>query len=676
MSVMDQQYEHMQEQSSEPMEVPSGSRIDGEVVAEEWPPRSSVTSNSMSHAVLMPLKCSAENPPHAWIERLKQSSLYRDDILLYVGVDADDLLWKQKHREEAEKLIDFIEVMSPADQPTGAVCIVWNRLAKRACEDGCNGALVLFGDDVTYLGDDGTYRGDDVTYQGIDSDWLPRIADTIGRSPLMLFHPVDMTDASVCTFPILSAEHVLLFGELFPPCFCNQGADPFLHELYRRVGRTRVLTDVYVNNARGGPVKGWPEQQEQPRPAYKPIPATWNDELMGEWAAKLALELDQDPLSVGSIDVLVPSYRCDIARLKSIQLVVARVRRAKLIIQVDDPGSADLQEVLSLEKHHTRVRVNPTNIGASCTRNQLLKEATASVILFLDDDVIPSHDVVEQYLTSMLSPSGRCLCGLVGRVIFPESHDVWHEATRMSDIIIAFDWPDGISPGNIVPWGVTASLCLWHKHAVIFDEQYAKTGGGEDLDFCLRVSQMAGLKWGKLSSAVVRHPFWERQPGATGILRYLQHFFKWTQGDGLLLDRHPEHVYYNLPNVIEISLPIFLFWGMSTLCLIWAVELVLEALKAWTSPHGHHLSKIDRVKAAMLSCIVKNVVDFGHYFYFLRRGRFTMCFGSRFDWFCGLIDRCKSEERRKFLVRWLCWILACWYSKGCGANRLGSLAAV
>ena len=82
---------------------------------------------------------------------------------------------------------------------------MWNRLAQNAVADGCDGALILFGDDVTYHASD-------------PDRWLSIIAETLGTSPLALFHPVDATDESVCTFPIVSAAHVRLYGELFPPC--------------------------------------------------------------------------------------------------------------------------------------------------------------------------------------------------------------------------------------------------------------------------------------------------------------------------------------------------------------------------------------------------------------------------------------------------------------------------
>ena len=195
----------------------------------------------MRHAVIFPLKANADSPPSAWHARLKRSFPDLSNVAVYIGVDADDDLWNSSHAAEARELLDFVEVVSPPTQEKGAVCVVWDRLARRAVADGIDGALVLFGDDVTYA--DG-------------GDWLAtRVAPALASDPLQLFHPIDATDASCCTFPIVGAAHVHRYKRLLPTEFFNQGADPWLHELYRRADRVCVLHDVTVTNARGGPVK-------------------------------------------------------------------------------------------------------------------------------------------------------------------------------------------------------------------------------------------------------------------------------------------------------------------------------------------------------------------------------------------------------------------------------------
>eukprot|EP00179_Madagascaria_erythrocladioides_P007590 CAMPEP_0198324240 /NCGR_PEP_ID=MMETSP1450-20131203/12307_1 /TAXON_ID=753684 ORGANISM="Madagascaria erythrocladiodes, Strain CCMP3234" /NCGR_SAMPLE_ID=MMETSP1450 /ASSEMBLY_ACC=CAM_ASM_001115 /LENGTH=88 /DNA_ID=CAMNT_0044028021 /DNA_START=31 /DNA_END=294 /DNA_ORIENTATION=+ len=56
-------------------------------------------------------------------------------------------------------------------------------------------------------------------------------------------------------------------------------------------------------------------------------------------------------------------------------------------------------------------------------------------------------------------------------------------------------------------WGVTANL-LMRRSEVRFDEAYARTGGGEDVDFCLRSSERVGMSLKACPSAEVCHDFW------------------------------------------------------------------------------------------------------------------------------------------------------------------------
>ena len=56
---------------------------------------------------------------------------------LFIGVDYDDRLWAESHRALAEAALEranvqFTVVKSPATQPAGAVCAVWDRLARAA----------------------------------------------------------------------------------------------------------------------------------------------------------------------------------------------------------------------------------------------------------------------------------------------------------------------------------------------------------------------------------------------------------------------------------------------------------------------------------------------------------------------------------------------------------------
>ena len=100
-------------------------------------------------------------------------------------------------------------------------------------------------------------------------------------------------------------------------------------------------------------------------------------------------------------------------------------------------------------------------------------------------------------------------------------HNVLHEATRMSGITTA-------STGQMAPALATTRLeasqplCVWRKYSIDFDEAYAKTGGGEDVDYCLRVC----AKSRDCTSAAARrsrvvHHFWPCEIGVRPIARTL-----------------------------------------------------------------------------------------------------------------------------------------------------------
>ena len=303
-------------------------------------------------------------------------------------------------------------------------------------------------------------------------------------------------------------------------------------------------------------------------------------------------------------------------------------------------------------------------------------ESSADMVIFIDDDVSIQRDSVRTLLSGIV-PFRSGVVGAAAQVAFPRSTDVWHEATRMSGILLAFDWPP--IRKDCVPWCVTACMAVWRRFAPMIDEAYSKTGGGEDVDFCLRAIEKARPFYGpwvsniksedawrfpnslpvfiKVDNVGVEHPFWKREAGLSDLFGYLCHFFKWTQGDGRLLDRFPEHTYVCLPNAIEATLPVLWLCGIRGVVVLWVIETLCEAVAAMECQESAHLAPAKLLQAAMRSGAVKNVVDLGHAcWYWVRRLRFeVLCW--RFDWFCGLTRDVVDGERRKFLKRWVVWLV-------------------
>ena len=79
---------------------------------------------------------------------------------------------------------------------------------------------------------------------------------------------------------------------------------------------------------------------------------------------------------------------------------------------------------------------------------------------------------------------------------------------------------------------------------------YAKTGGGEDVDYTLRVTKASGDETLlSVPKARVVHPFW---PGS--VFTLASHFYNWSIGDGALFKRFPQHCYWSFPNLPETIL--------------------------------------------------------------------------------------------------------------------------
>ena len=172
---------------------------------------------------------------------------------------------------------------------------------------------------------------------------------------------------------------------------------------------------------------------------------------------------------------------------------------------MDDPHADNLKDIIKLRSGNVRVRVNDTNAGASQSRNNDLNEATAEWVLFLDDDVEITDDCLVHYCNA-IHERGDNYCGFVGTTVLPNTTGIWHEATRMSYITFFYNLPSWF--GEQVPWGVTANILVRRNDAVRFDVDYAKTGGGEDVDYCIKLREASGLPFGRSAGAVVYHEWW------------------------------------------------------------------------------------------------------------------------------------------------------------------------
>jgi hypothetical protein len=148
-------------------------------------------------------------------------------------------------------------------------------------------------------------------------------------------------------------------------------------------------------------------------------------------------------------------------------------------------------------------------------------------------------------------------------------------------------------------WGVTANLCvvLRTNNTVWFSSVYPKTGGGEDVDFCLRLKALLphcdrASAIVAVPDAVVLHPFWND---------IFKQVMGWAKGDTLCLEQLPHNTFCTLPNWIEWMLFI-------------SLAHILPAVRSMSLPLLSLLAVPSLVEVAMLvpNVLVKTPSHFNH----------------------------------------------------------------
>lgn len=246
------------------------------------------------------------------------------------------------------------------------------------------------------------------------------------------------------------------------------------------------------------------------------------------------------------LDIVIPSFRADVAVLNSIRsLSVPENMIRKIIVVLDDPLHPlprELQDWSAFDDL-TIIR-NEVNLGASGARNRGIDAALSDWILFLDDDIYPEPDLLQVYAKSIERKGGE-VPGFVGITRLPETVSSFTKGIVASDILTFFDLAEH---RDNMPWGVTANLLI-RRDAIgnhRFKSIFPKSGGGEDIDFCLEIVNSFGKNFSTEPNAVVHHPWWNNSS------RTYRRFFRWAYGDSNLPALHPKHRWRNLPNTAEL----------------------------------------------------------------------------------------------------------------------------
>jgi nucleoside-diphosphate-sugar epimerase len=585
--------------------------------------------------------------------------------------------------------------------PPGSVCRIWSDLAAGAFTAGAHFA-VLLGDDIVLRS-----RG---WADAILRCFRRLAADTGLPFGFACVAFVDDAFPGFPTFPVLHRAHADVFGgRVIPASFANQDADPFLFQLYRAFGAAAMEPAARLANTVGG--AGDARYAKWHVPWTGALLSTARDEAQHwlELRRGLGVALPprrQPPGSGGgrviTLDVVVPTFRVPAGVLEAIlALDVPPGASTQFTVICDRPGDARAGAVMAaLEARHrenpfVRLRTNAANLGASASRNRGFAESAADWVLFLDDDVVPQPDILHAYASAIRAHPRAT--GFVGLSRLPPPATARQAAVHMAGV--AFFWGvAAASPAATeLPWGVTANLCVRRPppgSGVEFSDAFPKTGGGEDIDFCLRLREhvratMEGGGEGLVATpgAVITHPWWDDGVPA------LSHFSGWSWGDGHLIDLYPQLTYTNLPDLSEtllalgvgaaaqltargvlrlaavrggsggggITLPLgverLLQRASSSSALAAtaaaagacvAADLLVDSwiqLVAAPNPACAHLPLHTRAAAVATAVLVRTVSEVGRMAGHASRGRLAANLGRRFNWFGHWWDGAPAEER-------------------------------
>jgi len=249
-----------------------------------------------------------------------------------------------------------------------------------------------------------------------------------------------------------------------------------------------------------------------------------------------------------SIDIVIPSFRLN---EKYILPILHLPKPANAIIRcyliADNPSIVPSPAISGMvDNEHIFLIINEKNIGAAETRNKGIELSRADWILFLDDDIAVQDNLLEVY--AQAAAREPAATGFIGLVQLPPPQSPFTKAIAISGSMDIF----GIAAQrSSFAWGATANIMV--RRSAIgntrFSTVYPKSGGGEDVDFFLRVREHNGFKnYNTLPQAKVVHPWWNNEK-----ISFLRPF-RYGKGNSWLGELNPQYTYYDLLNTPETIL--------------------------------------------------------------------------------------------------------------------------
>ncbi|RFM27819.1 glycosyltransferase family 2 protein [Deminuibacter soli] len=366
-------------------------------------------------------------------------------------------------------------------------------------------------------------------------------------------------------------------------------------------------------------------------------------------------------MAATSIDIIIPSYRLEaqyLLPLLQLQRPAATIIHYYVI--ADNPAVVVAPAIQQLVNNDDiKLLINEHNLGAAVSRNKGIDSGQADWILFLDDDIIVPPNLLETYAAAIQQYPDAT--GFIGLVNLPPAQDAFTRAIQVSGSMDIFSIAQR-KPAYA--WGATANFLI-SRNAISdirFSHAYPKAGGGEDVDFFLKVRAHNQYKdYQSLPAAAVLHPWWNQ-----GRVNYKRPF-RYGIGNSYLAALNPAYTYYdwlNTPETLLLTMVAIIIAGLLQptalplfACLLAGI-VVIECIATTVQAIKRRapLQPAVYVYLLLLRLSYETGVLWGN----LARGRIKG-FGERFN------DNCRMNKLKFYrtssyrITKWVLYLLLTWW---------------
>jgi GT2 family glycosyltransferase len=327
-----------------------------------------------------------------------------------------------------------------------------------------------------------------------------------------------------------------------------------------------------------------------------------------------------------SIDVAIASMRLDEEKLlRILRLPKPEGYIIKFYIVSDNPSLEFPGNIvkLSLQRDDIVLLKNEKWMGFTYSKNRCVGEGTCNWVLHLDDDVLVENDLLLQYAEAILKKPGAT--GFIGLVNLPPSINAFTDALTISGPVHHFK---KALYSATSPWGVTANILVNRAKTgdILISETFPKAGGGEEVDYFIRISRRNNRPFDCLPQAVVTHDWWDN-----GKARFYR-MFRYGAGSAELVRRLPENIKYVFPSMADLVFltlifsPVLfiLYFSVLKIFLLLTGIFLIEWLMTWF--RNKFILKYNSPKVAWYCVLLKAASDSGFLLHSLKKWQLVAIF--------------------------------------------------